>query len=286
MTTPLQANEKDTPPVPQIQPHCQLQTHSTALQDAGRQGSDHASACPSIHPSAIVDKGARLGQGVTIGPFCIVGPHVILDDGVHLHSHVVVDGWTHIGQDVEVFPFSTIGVAAQHLKCPNEETHVEIGPRTTIREHVTIHRGTSIDQGLTRIGADCLLMVGCHVAHDCLVGDHVVMANQAILAGHVHLADHVYLGGVVAMALGHHGNLTGLNIKKLRHLGLTQQEMHGLRQAYQWLFLSQEGTFQQRIQDLDPKLLEHPSVQDLHRFLTTPQRKGRICMPDPTSPVG
>ncbi len=142
-----------------------------------------------IHPTAIVDSDAVLGLGVKIGPFCTVGPHVVLEDGVELVSHVAVDGHTRLGEGVKIFHFSTIGLAPQDLKYKGEETETVIGARTQIREHASIHRGTVTGSGITRIGADCLLMATVHVAHDCVLGDGVIISNNVVLGGHVEQFD-------------------------------------------------------------------------------------------------
>src|ERR1700754_359870 len=135
----------------------------------------HASDRASIHPTAIVAHGAELGPGVQIGPFCTVGPDVEIEAGAKLISHVVVEGHTRIGEDVQLFPFCTIGLAPQDLKYKREPTRCEIGARTQVREHCTIHRGTVTGSGVTHIGDDCMLMAVVHVAHDCTLGNHVMV---------------------------------------------------------------------------------------------------------------
>src|SRR5271157_5496706 len=128
----------------------------------------------SIHPSAIVARGAKLGTGVSIGPWCSVGANAVIEDGARLVSHVVVDGHTRIGPDVVLFPFCTVGLAPQDLKYQGEPTRCEIGARTQVREHCTIHRGTVTGKGVTHVGSDCMLMAVAHVAHDCTLGNHVL----------------------------------------------------------------------------------------------------------------
>src|SRR4029079_11541822 len=123
-----------------------------------------------IHPTAIVHRDAELGAGVKIGPFCTVGANVTIDDGAELVSHVVVDGHTSIGADVILYPFCTVGLAPQDLKYQGQPTRCEIGARSQVREHCTIHRGTVTGKGITTTGADCLLMAVAHVAHDCTLG--------------------------------------------------------------------------------------------------------------------
>ena len=148
-----------------------------------------------IHPSAIVDPGARLGEGVEIGPYCVVGPHVKLGNSTRLMSHVVVDGWTTLGEGCTVFPFASIGQMTQDLKYKGGAPRVEIGDRTTLREYVTVNAATH-DGDVTRVGSRCHIMAYVHVAHDCVVGNEVVMANAATLAGHVIIEDQAIIGGL------------------------------------------------------------------------------------------
>jgi UDP-N-acetylglucosamine acyltransferase len=148
----------------------------------------------SVHPSAVVASGARVPASCTVGPFCTVGPEVVLGEDCTLISHVVIDGRTRIGARNVFYPFSSIGVPPQDLKYKGEPTETEIGDGNTIRECVTISRGTAGGGGLTRIGSNCLLMTCVHIGHDSLVGDHCILANAATLAGHVVIEDHVTLG--------------------------------------------------------------------------------------------
>src|ERR1700744_5946508 len=152
----------------------------------------------SIHPTAIVAHGAELGPGVVIGPFCSVGPDVVIEAGAKLMSHVVVEGHTRIGEAAQLFPFCTVGLAPQDMKYKGEPTGCEIGARTLVREHCTIHRGTATGVGVTRVGADCMLMAVVHVAHDCQIGSNVIIANNAVMGGHVSIGDHAVVGGAAA----------------------------------------------------------------------------------------
>ncbi len=150
----------------------------------------------SIHPSAVIEEGARIGNGCVIGPFCHVGPNVILHDNVTLKSHVVVTGHTTIGSDTVVFPFASLGEIPQDLKFKGEETRLVIGQRNRIREHVTMNTGTQGGGGVTIVGDDCLFMAGCHVAHDVHIGNRVILVNSAAVAGHCILEDDVIIGGL------------------------------------------------------------------------------------------
>jgi UDP-N-acetylglucosamine acyltransferase len=151
-----------------------------------------------IHPTAIIDPAAELGAGITIGPYCTVGPDVVLGDGCRLHSHVVIDGRTTIGPGNEFYPFASVGLKTQDLKFDGGTTYLEIGSDNVFREHVTIHTATG-DGLTTRIGSHNHLLAYAHVAHDCVVGDHVVFSNCGTLAGHVVVEDHAIVGGLAAV---------------------------------------------------------------------------------------
>jgi UDP-N-acetylglucosamine acyltransferase len=148
----------------------------------------------SVHPSAIIAPGAVVPSSCTIGPFCTIGPEVVLGEGCNLISHVVLDGRTRIGARNTVHPFSAIGVAPQDLKYGGEPTETEVGDDNTIRENVTISRGTAGGGGITRLGSNCLLMACVHIGHDSQVGSHCILANAATLAGHVIIEDYATVG--------------------------------------------------------------------------------------------
>ncbi len=148
----------------------------------------------SIHPSAVIAEGARIPASCTIGPYCTIGPEVELGEECNLISHVVIDGRTHIGARNTFYPFCSIGVAPQDLKYKGERTETVIGDGNTIRECVTISRGTVGGGGVTSLGSGCLLMAYAHVGHDSHVGSRCILANSATLAGHVTIEDDVTLG--------------------------------------------------------------------------------------------
>src|SRR5579859_6258438 len=152
-----------------------------------------------IHPTAIIEPGARLAEGVKVGPYCHVGPEVELAEGVVLHAHAVVAGRTSVGAGTRIFPFASIGHEPQDLKYAGEASRLIIGRNNTIREHVTMNPGTAGGGMETIVGDGCLFMVGAHVAHDCRIGNNVVMANNATLGGHVVVADNAVLGGLSAV---------------------------------------------------------------------------------------
>ncbi len=152
----------------------------------------------SIHPSAVVDGEACIGDGTRIGPYCVIGPNVRIGDGAELTAHVVVDGHTTIGAGCRLFPFACIGMRTQDLKYAGGLTFAEVGQGTTLREYVTINTGTREGE-VTRVGAGCLLMAYSHVAHGCRLGDGVIMSNGVQLAGEVTVEDNVILSGLAAV---------------------------------------------------------------------------------------
>jgi UDP-N-acetylglucosamine acyltransferase len=142
-----------------------------------------------IHPSAIVDPAARLARNAVVGPFSVIGPQVEIGEETWIGSHVVLDGRTRIGRRNRIFHFASIGGPPQDKKYAGEDTAVEIGDGNTIREYVTINRGTALDAGATRVGDDNWIMAYVHFAHDCVIGSHAIFANACQLAGHVHVGD-------------------------------------------------------------------------------------------------
>ena len=217
----------------------------------------------TVHPTALVEPRAALGEAVSIGPYCVVGAEAELGDGVTLLSHVVVAGRTRIGARTRVWPFASLGHDPQDLKYAGEASRLEIGPDCMIREHVTANPGTEGGGMVTSIGAGCLLMVGAHVGHDCRIGDSVIMANNATLGGHVRVGDFAVLGGLSAVhqfarigahamvggmcgvekdvipfgsVLGNRAELGGLNLVGLKRRGFVREDIHALRQAYRAIF--------------------------------------------------
>lgn len=245
-----------------------------------------------IHPSAVIDPAAKIGEGVSIGPFCLVGPHVSIGDGCVLHSHVVVDGHTTIGKETKIFPFAVIGTRPQDLKFKGEHTKLEIGDRVMIREHVTMNPGTEGGGALTKVGNDCLFMVGAHVAHDCIVGNNVILANNATLAGHVTVGDHAILGGLSAvhqfvrigahamvggmsgveydvipygLVMGERARLAGLNLVGLERRGFAREDISVLTKAFREIFHG-EGTFKERLAKAHAEYTGKPLIDDVLVF--------------------
>ena len=259
---------------------------------------------PAIHPTAIIEAGAEIADGVAVGPYCIVGSGVRLLDGVRLHPHAVVGGTTTIGAGTEIYPFASIGLPPQDRKYRGEESRLEIGRNCRIREHATVNPGTAGGGLLTRIGDDCLLMVGAHVAHDCRIGDDVILVNNVLLAGHVEIADHAIVGGGAAVhqhvrigahafvgglsgvendvipfgsVLGNRAYLGGLNIVGLKRRGFSREDIHVLRQAYRLLFAG-EGTLKERLREVDEVFGADPNVRAIVRFIAGGGERA-ICTP-------
>jgi UDP-N-acetylglucosamine acyltransferase len=211
----------------------------------------------AIHATALVDPAAELGQDVEIGPYCIVGPGVRLGDRVQLKSHVVVEGATEVGADTVVYAFANLGGPPQHLAHKGEATRLVIGAHNTIREHVTMHTGTVMGGGVTRVGSHSLFMVASHVAHDCIVGDHVVFENNATRGVYAHL--------------------DGLNLVGLKRRGFSRDQINDLRAAYRLLF-APEGTFQERLDDLARVFAASPEVSEIVNFIRADANRP-ICLP-------
>jgi UDP-N-acetylglucosamine acyltransferase len=265
---------------------------------------DTSSSIPTIHPTAVVDRSASLGRDVTIGPYCVVGPDVTLGDGVRLMSHVVIEGHTTVGAQTVVHPFASLGLTPQHLHYRGEPTRLVIGERNTIREHVTMHVGTVQGANETRVGSDCLFMVGSHVGHDCIVEDRVILTNSVALGGHVHVGEfaiigglsgvhqyvrigkHAMIGGVTgvekdiipyALAMGNRARLTGLNVVGLRRRGFSRDDIRSLRTAYGLLF-SQGGTMAERLNEVADVFSSHTGVMDIVNFIRVDSNRP-ICTP-------
>lgn len=257
-----------------------------------------------IHPTAIVEPGARVGEGVAIGPYCTVGGNVVLGDNVELVSHVVAAGHTEIGANTRIFPFATVGLPPQDLKHKGEPTRLTIGRDVIIREHATLHPGTVGGGGLTVVGDGCLLMVGCHVAHDCKLGNKVILTNNATLGGHVHVGDHAMMGGLSAvhqfvrigqhamvggmtgvegdvipygLVMGDRARLAGLNLVGLKRRGFSRDEIHSLRAAYRMLFAA-EGTLAERLDDVTELFGKMSVVMDIVEFIRADANRP-ICQP-------
>jgi len=236
-----------------------------------------------IHPTAVIEEGARLGQDVKIGPYCVIGADVSMGDGCELLSHVVVSGHTSMGSGNRIFPFSSIGQIPQDLKYHGEASEVIIGDNNQIRENVTINAGTEGGGMVTRIGNNNILMAYAHIAHDCMLGNRIVLANCATLAGHVEVDDDAIIGGLSAiqqfvrvgrlsmiggmsgvtkdvtpftlLAGGYRAGLSGLNIIGLKRHGFSLKQVGGLKEVYR-LLLQDSGKREERLLEAEALLSE------------------------------
>ncbi|MCI4666116.1 MAG: acyl-ACP--UDP-N-acetylglucosamine O-acyltransferase [Neomegalonema sp.] len=257
-----------------------------------------------IHPTAIVDEAAVIGENVRIGPYCVIDADVEIGAGVELKSHVTVSRWTQIGEGCIVWPFASLGAEPQDLKFNGEASRLIIGPNNRIREHVTMHRGTEGGGGVTRVGANGLYMVGVHIAHDAIIGDNVVLANNATVAGHVVVENFAILGGLSAVhqfcrigahamvggmsgvekdvipfgsVIGNRAALGGLNIIGLKRRGFDRETIQGLRRAYDLLFYS-DGVLAERVAQVEATFPDVEPVQEIVRFVTADSSRS-FCTP-------
>jgi len=255
-----------------------------------------------IHPTAIVEPGAALGDNVEVGAYCCIGAEVTLGDGSVLQSHVVLAGRTTIGDHAEIYPFASIGQPPQDLKYAGEPSTLVVGSHCRIREYVTMNPGTEGGGMVTSVGDHCLFMVGAHVAHDCKVGNHVIMANNATLAGHVVIGDYVIVGGNSAIhqfarigehamiggmtgvendvipygsVIGERGRLSGLNIIGLKRRGFTRAQVHNLRSVYKSLFSDADGgTVLERLDSVAERHSDDAEIMDIVRFIRSDSSRG------------
>ncbi len=218
-----------------------------------------------IHPTAVIDPKAELADDVQVGPYVVIEAGVQIDSGSEIKAHASICGHTRIGKNNRIFQSASIGEEPQDKKYRGEDTRLEIGDGNTIREFVTINRGTVDDGGVTRIGDDNWIMAYVHIAHDCLIGSHNILANCATLAGHVHIGDHVILGGFsqihqfcsigshaftsmgcglqkdvppFVMAQGYPAKPRGLNLEGLKRRGFDRERIRSIKQAYKTLYAS------------------------------------------------
>ena len=258
----------------------------------------------AIHPTAIVAKGAELPDGVSVGPYSILGEHARIGARTQILSHVVIEGHTRIGEDCTIRHFANLGGPPQ-AAYNGEPTQLVIGDRNMIREHVTMHIATAGDTGVTTVGNDSLFMATAHVAHDCVVADHVILAHSATLGGHVTVDEYVIVGGLAAIhqnsrvgkhafigglaavtkdvipygsVWGNHAHLEGLNLVGLKRRGFNRETISALRSAYRLLF-AEEGTFQERIEDTAETFGDSAPVMEIIDFIRA--EAGRpLCLPE------
>lgn len=258
----------------------------------------HAGSELLIHRTAIIDSDAQLGENVSVGPYSVIGAHVEVGDSCVIGPHVTLQGPTVLGRDSRIFQYASVGEAPQDKKYRDEPTSLEIGERNTIREFVTINRGTVQDKGTTRIGDDNWIMAYVHIAHDCTIGDRTVFANGASLAGHVDVGDDTILGGFTLVhqfcRLGAHaftsmgscikqdvppfvtvsGNPShphGINAEGLKRRGYGGEQIQTLRRAYRTLYKS-GLRLEQAIAELEQLGMQSPEVMPLLMFLRASTR--------------
>ena len=251
-----------------------------------------------VHPTAILQPGARLTGDVTVGPYSVIGPQVEVGEGTWIGAHVVLDGRTRIGRDNRIFHFASIGAPPQDKKYAGEDTAVEIGSGNTIREYVTINRGTALDAGVTRVGDDNWVMAYVHFAHDCQIGSHAIFANACQLAGHVSVGDWAILGATTLVHqfvhIGAHsftgmgtylpqdlppfvkaaGNMAkpyGINSEGLKRRGFAPETISALKRAYRTLYRSGLGLEEAR-RELQAQAAGQPQVREMLDFLARSKR--------------
>lgn len=258
-----------------------------------------------IHPSAIVESGAELGEGVRVGPFCHIGAHALIGDRTQLHAHAVITGHTTLGRDCMVHSHAVLGETPQVLGFQDvPESRLEIGNECTLREHTTVHAGVPKLGGVTRVGNKCFLMVGSHVAHDCQLGNEIVIANGVAIGGHAAIADNVWFGGLAAVhqftrigrnafigggailvddvipfgsVIGNHAKLSGLNMVGLKRRGYDKAQLHEIRSAYKAVFTG-DGLFKDRLAAAALAFKDKPLAMEIIDFALA--AGGRpICKP-------
>ena len=259
-----------------------------------------------IHKTAIVSDKAQIAKNVEIGPFCVIGDNVKIDEGTILKSHVVIDGNTTIGKNNIIFPFATVGLVPQDLKFAGEQSQLIIGDNNSIREHVTIHLGTKDGGMVTKIGNNCLLMVGVHIAHDCLIGNNVILANNATLAGHVQVGNNVVIGGLSAvhqfvrigggamiggmsgvendvipfgLVMGERAHLAGINLVGMKRQNISRDEIHALRNFYKQLFENDgDVNFLNRVNEISQDFSQNSTIKEVINFINSETSRS-FCKP-------
>lgn len=251
----------------------------------------HDLAGPNVHPTALVDPSAELADGVTIGPFSIIGPDVSIGAGTHIGPQVLIERHTSVGERCVIHKGAVLGSDPQDLKFAGEPTRLLVGDRTVIREYATLNRGTSA-MGYTSVGSDCLLMAYAHVAHDCNLGDHVILSNAVNMGGHVSIGEWAIVGGMTPIhqfvrigahafvgggtraakdippfvkAAGSPMQLYGLNTVGLQRRGFSEEVRRELKRAYRLFFLSTYNTSQALSRARD-ELRSFPEIETFISF--------------------
>lgn len=256
----------------------------------------------NIHPTAIIETGAEIGQGVEIGPYCVIGSKVRLGDHCVLKSHVVIDGDTEIGASCTIHQFACLGTIGNILNPKGPAGRLRIGERNEIREYVSIQAGHLSDEKLTSIGHDNFIMVHSHIGHDCRIGDHNVMAAGVKLAGHVCIGNYANLGGLAAihqfcsigsyafvgggsivvgnvipfgMVKGNHAILEGLNLIGMKRRGFSKDDIHATRHLFEHLFKRSEGElFKDQLASARGKFTSSEPTTMILEFIETANTRG------------
>jgi len=251
-----------------------------------------------IHETAIIDDSAVIANNVQIGPYSVIGAEVEIGAGTVIGPHVVIKGPTLIGKDNRIFQFSSIGEDPQDLKFHGEQSRLVIGDRNTIRECVTMHRGTEEDSSLTQIGNDNLFMAYVHIAHDCVIGNHIIFANNTTLAGHVIVEDFAILGGFTAVhqftrlgsfcftgfataldrdvlpyftVAGNRARARGINKEGLVRKGFKTETIRALQDSFKILVKSR-GTLKEKLERVSELATAHPEVKQIIDFMDHSER--------------
>jgi UDP-N-acetylglucosamine acyltransferase len=254
-----------------------------------------------VHPTSIVEDGARIADDAVIGPFCYLSSGTVIGPRTEVRSHLVTQGRVEIGADCQISSHVMLGGAPQITNYQDGDTLLVIGDRTIIREHCAMHRGSTRQDGITRVGSDCYFMDATHVAHDCIVGDRVVFARGAIIGGHTHVEDGVYLGGSAAvhqwcrigtyafigglsliqrdivpyaLAQGNPARIQGLNITGFKRRGMPREEIKELTGAFDTLFDEDWAPFAQRLEEVAQDYGDNPHVAEILRFIKADSKRG------------
>ena len=258
----------------------------------------------SIHPTAIIESGAKIGANCDIGPFCHIGRDVELGENSVVHSHVVISGATRIGEGAKIYPHAVLGGDPQNTAHKGGRTTLTVGRSCTIREGVTMNRGTDVGLGKTVVGDNCMFLAYAHVAHDCILGDRVTFANNVMIGGHCEIGDGViiggggavhqfcrvgnnaFIGGLAAvvrdvipygMAVGVYAHLAGLNIVGMKRSGMSRADIHAMRAAYSMLF-DRKLTLHENIDRVRESHSDSPAVARLLEFVSVDAKRS-YCTP-------
>ena len=250
-----------------------------------------------IHPTAIVDRGAELGAGTVVGPYCIIGADVVLGAESWLQHHVTICGPTRAGARNKFWAYCSIGQQTQDLKYRGEPTYLEIGDENSFREFVTVNRSTLTD-GKTRIGSCGNFLAYSHIAHDCDVGDAVIFSNNGTLAGHVQVGDHAIIGGLTAIhqfcrigrfaitggcskivqdvppfmiADGNPAEIRGINLVGLERAGFTAESVKTIKEAFRLIYRSKYNT-RQAVEAIEKELPPSEEIRQLLAFISASER--------------